>query len=260
MVRTTQNTKKSKSLLAKIWAIICWPFKMIWRFLCWIWAMIAGINLVALLNLALLISIIVLFSLLIIDLRKHANADSVVVFQQPQLTATANVTEQPKQTVKPRVHKIASLPVKKYATPIRIAKARPANKTKTATADTNNNTTKPVVKTKPVFNLVPAKQVPITQSVQTKKRTIHGDMIVDSYDLAALVKPGTHIRGSLYIQNIDTYTLPCDVVIDGNLVLRDVSVVNFCGKFNVRGNVYVSPKSSFTDVPCNARIGGHVIL
>ena len=269
MVRQTKNTKKSKSLLAKIWAVICWPFKMIWRFLCWLWSLIAGINLVALLNLALLISIIVLFSLLIIDLRKHANADdSTVVFQQPEITATTNARPQAKQNVRPRIQKIASLPVKKYATPLRIAKAKSkaksqdAKATKVAAKQSCKIPAKPVAakSTKPAFDLTPARQVPITQSVATKQRTIHGDMIVDSYDLAALVKPGTHIRGNLYIQNIDTYTLPCNVVIDGNLVLRDVSVVNFCGKFTVRGNIYVSPKSGFSKIPCDARIRGKVIL
>ncbi|MBO4672426.1 MAG: hypothetical protein J5608_02110 [Alphaproteobacteria bacterium] len=261
MVRQTQNTKKSKSLLAKIWAVICWPFKMIWRFLCWLWALIAGINLVALLNLALLISIIVLFSLLIIDWRRGVcvrNSD-VVVYQTTSAASKAT-NKTMHQVVRPRMNKIASLPVKKYAAPIRVKKASVSNakadKKVSAKADANKATKQ----SKPVVNLVPAKQVPITQSVVTSKRTIHGDMIIDSYDLAMLVKPGTHIRGNLYVQNMDNYTLPCNVVIDGNLVVRDVNIVNFCGKFTVRGNIYVSPKSGFSKIPCDARIRGKVIL
>ena len=234
MVKKTKKSNKFKNALLRVWNIICWPFKKIWAGLCWLWNWIAGINLVALLNLALLVSIIVLFSLLIIDLRKSANATNV---QQPVVQSVKTVAEpvaKPQPVVKPR--KITSLPVKRDATrkpiaqPIRVAKIKQ--------------------------NPVAIKQV----AVVVKTNTIMGDTVIDHHDMTTVLQNGAHVRGNLYIQDLRKYTLPCNIVIDGNLILRDVNMLNFCGDFTVRGNIYVSPRSSFGPVPSTARIGGQVIL
>ena len=87
-----------------------------------------------------------------------------------------------------------------------------------------------------------------------------GDTVIDHHDMTTVLQNGAHVRGNLYIQDLRKYTLPCNIVIDGNLILRDVNMLNFCGDFTVRGNIYVSPRSSFGPVPSTARIGGQVIL
>ena len=56
------------------------------------------------------------------------------------------------------------------------------------------------------------------------------------------------------------YTLPCDAKIRGNLFIRNVDKLSFCGQFSVKGNIYVSKQSSFGPIPRNANIGGQVIL
>lgn len=236
MVKNTKKqTNKRTSFWTRVWNIICWPFKKIWAGLCFLWNWIAGINLVALLNLALLVSIIVLFSLLIIDLRKGANAsDSEIMIEKN--TAAASTTQ---PVVKPRTvtpRKVTSLPVKRdvvtnkpVATPIKVAQVKQ--------------------------NPVAIKQVAIIE-----EKTVLGDTVIDHHDMTSVLPNGAHIRGNLYIQDLRKYTLPCNIVIDGNLILRDVNLLNFCGDFTVRGNIYVSPRSSFGPVPSTARIGGQVIL
>ena len=234
MVNKLKNSKNRTSFWRRVWNIICWPFKKIWAGICWLWKWIAGINLVALLNLALLVSIIVLFSLLIIDLRKGANADSNVVAQPTVHQIVNEKTAEQKPVVKPR--RVTTLPVKHnaqrkpLATPIRVAKIKQ--------------------------NPTAVKQV----AVIVKTKTVYGDTVIDNHDMTSVLPNGAHVTGNLYIQDLRKYTLPCNIVIDGNLILRDVNMLNFCGDFTVRGNVYVSPRSSFGPVPSTARIGGQVIL
>lgn len=236
MVRKTKNNfkKRATNWLKRAWYIICWPFKKIWACLRWTWNWVSNINPVALLNLALLISIIVLFSLLIIDLRKSANAsDSEMMMQN-----SAPVTTEQKPVLKPRAitpRKTTTLPMKR-----------------------NPVTRKPIAV--PV-DVVKVKQNPVAvKQVAVKEKSIMGDTVIDSQDMTSVLTNGMHVKGNLYIQDMRKYTLPCNIVIDGNLVLRDVNMLNFCGDFTVRGNIYVSPRSSFGPVPSTARIGGQVIL
>lgn len=235
MVRKT----KKLSVARRIWNIICWPFQKIWAGIVYLYKWISGVNMVALLNLALLVSIIVLFSLLIMDLRKGANAsNSDIIISQDKpiiLKPVNNSSTQAKPTIKPRPKKITSLPVKRQvatrkpiATPIQVAQ----------------------VKENPVA----------INQVARQAKSAYGDIIVDHYDMRNVLQNGAHIHGDLYIQDLRKYTLPCNIVIDGNLILRDVNMVNFCGDFTVRGNIYVNPRSSFGPVPSTARIGGQVIL
>ena len=234
MVKNLKNKSRNRvSFWRRVWNIICWPFKKIWAGICALWKWIAGINLVALLNLALLVSIIVLFSLLIIDLRKGANANSNVA-QKPVVEQVEQPKAEQKPVVKPR--RVTALPVKHnaqrkaLAMPIRVAKVKQ--------------------------NPTAIKQV----AVIVKTKTVYGDTVIDHHDMTSVLPNGAHITGNLYIQDLRKYTLPCNVVIDGNLILRDVNMLNFCGDFTVRGNIYVSPRSSFGPIPSTARVGGQVIL
>ncbi len=233
--RKSVRAKKSvrKISWARVWNIICWPFRAIRNLCVRIWAWIRSIDLIGLVNITLLFSIIVLFSMLIIDIVKCNRTPDVVVLATP---ATKTVPAQKKisdtKTIAPA--QVSTLPVKrdadrKYATrPVNVVPARPCAATVRQTARTRN--------------------------------TMFGDVIIDSRGAATILHNGDKIRGNLYLQNMRKYTLPCGVHIDGNLFLRDMNMVQFCGDFTVTGNIYVSPKSSFGPLPRTARIGGQVIL
>ncbi len=122
----------------------------------------------------------------------------------------------------------------------------------------------PAVVAKPTHEI----PVPERRNVQSKKPapcktttpSMFGDVIIESRAERVMLQPGAHIRGNLYLQRMRKYVLPCNVVIEGNLFLRDVGLLEFCGPFTVTGNIYVSPKSSFGPLPYNSRLGGQVIL
>ena len=111
-----------------------------------------------------------------------------------------------------------------------------------------------------VINAVPTKPCNDVTLRPQGDGNIYGDVIIESRGEAIMLKPGAHIRGNLYLQRMRKYVLPCGVVIEGNLFLRDVNMLQFCGPFTVTGNIYVSPRSSFGPLPYNARLGGQVIL
>ena len=88
----------------------------------------------------------------------------------------------------------------------------------------------------------------------------NGDVIVDTFRSATVLSNGVKVNGNLFIQNMRKYTLPCDAVINGNLFIRNVDHLKFCGTFTVTGNIYVNRQSAFGPIPCDARVGGQVIL
>lgn len=227
-----KNTKR-KGFWARVWNIICWPFRMIAKLCGRFWNWLCGINLVAMVNLALLVAIIVLFSMLIIDVvgcRKQ-----VVIVAKPQPVAEQVVVTD--------------------ATAPRSVKQRPVLPIK-VDAKTNK-------KSAPVVNVVPVKrsEVKIAQQQTAKQNnTFWGDVIIDSRGAGAMLKNGAQVNGNLYLQDMRKYTLPCDIRINGNLFLRDVNMLQFCGDFVITGNIYVSPRSSFGPIPKTARLGGHVVL
>lgn len=235
--RNATNNAKNKSVLARMWNIICAPFRWASRMARRIWQWIRTIDLIGLVNLTLLIAIITLFSMLIIDVMccnkkpvvivaKNAPAQSV-----PAITSNNDVIV---RSVKPR-NANHTLPIKidkrtnKYITePISVARAEKCTVAKKQTARISD--------------------------------TMYGDIIIDSRGAATMLRNGNKIQGNLYLQNMRKYTLPCNVYINGNLFLRDVNMLQFCGDFTITGNIYVSPRSSFGPIPRTARLGGQVIL
>jgi hypothetical protein len=91
-------------------------------------------------------------------------------------------------------------------------------------------------------------------------RQIVGNVIIDGKNLNTRMREMTTINGNLYLQNLQTYTLPCGTKINGNLYLRNVKMLKFCGCFKVAGDIYVSRESSFGPIPKNAILGGQVIF
>ena len=228
-VRNTRNASAKKqnrtSIWTRIWNIICWSFHKIAKLFRKLWNWICGINFIGLLNSALLVSIIVLFSMLIIDFTK-CNKQPVVVIAQP-----AHATKQASQQ-RDVIARQPALPV------------------------SNKKLSEPV-------NIIPVKKLEVKiakkqTAVQNKK--ILGDIIIDSRGAGAVLQHNTQVNGNVYLQNMYKYTLPCGAKINGNLFLRDIGLLQFCGEFTVTGNIYVSPRSSFGPLPKTARIGGYVVL
>lgn len=248
----------AKNVIARehiLMTIVSWPFRMIgrafrwffdcvtailswfWDLLVWamrgIWAWICGINLIGLINLALLVAIIVLCSLLIIGILNNRKS---VFFNN----ATANnINRVPVETTNRSDKDGAVTSNTEIPLPVR--------------RDARGNMQKPI-------NAVPTKPCNDVTLRPQGDGNIYGDVVIESRGEAIMLKPGAHIRGNLYLQRMRKYVLPCGVVIEGNLFLRDVNMLQFCGPFTVTGNIYVSPRSSFGPLPYNARLGGQVIL
>jgi len=223
---------------SKLKKILLWPFRMIGRVLrwcwdtivcvlSWLWELICGINLVGLLNLALIVAIIVLFSMLILDIVNVSKKPVVVMMPANQAKVEYN------NVVKNTNNKVAkdtiTLPLKRNA---KTNKLEHGEVVRVAKYDTN---------------ITPSKK-------------IQGDVIIESRQESAVLTNGTNIDGNLYIQNMRKYVLPCDISVNGSLFLRNVGMVQFCGEFNVAGNIYVTPKSSFGPLPRRAKIGGQIIM
>ncbi len=233
--KTVRNGAKRQGFWARVWNIVCWPFRMIVKLGKWFWNWLCGINLVAMVNLALLVAIIVLFSMLIIDVVGCRRQVVVIAKNKP-------VAEQ--------------IVVSEAAAP-RNVKKRPVLPIKaTANAEKNKNAA-------PTVNVVPVKRAEIQIAKQQTAKCNNkfmGDVIIDSRGAGAMLQNGAQVNGNLYLQNMRKYTLPCGIRINGNLFLRDVNMLQFCGDFVITGNIYVSPRSSFGPIPKTARLGGHVVL
>lgn len=194
-----------------------------------VWDWVRGLDMVALVNITMLVAIIVLFSMLIIDIMNcRRGAHNVDTPATPQIVDTRTVRNRPARP---------TLPMK-------------------MDQDARVMINAPV-------NVVPVRKCDVKMARRQTARideTIYGDTVIDSRGAATIIKSNTNVRGNLYLQNMRKYTLPCGVRVDGNLFLRDVNMLQFCGEFTVTGNIYVSPRSSFGPIPANARVGGNVIL
>ena len=233
------KTSRWNKFWTRVWDIICIPFRAIARAAKWLWKKLCAINVIGIVNLTLLIAIIVLFSLLIIDFT-NCGRDSVVY-------------------VRDDVTQVAVLPSESAGT--RNVVARPVKPVTHTLPMARNSKTREVIN-EPIV-VAPAKPCPklVNQIAVVKpENRIMGDVVIDTRRAASVIEHNTNIQGNLYLQNMRKYTLPCGVRVDGNLFLRDVNVLQFCGEFTVTGNIYVSPRSSFGPIPANARLGGYVIL
>jgi hypothetical protein len=227
---------------ACVWYVICWPFRKIWQFICWLWRLICGINVIGLLNLVLLVAIIVLCSMLIIDII-NCHKKPVVIVTDPVPAST--------------ISKKINVPV--VAEPI----TKPVSTSVEKSSSTPRKYTLPVSHNRPAepIRVVRAVREPVTERQTARvNNTMYGDVIIDSRGAAMMLNNGYEINGNLYLQNMRKYVLPCDIKITGNMFVRDVNMLQFCGKFEIAGNIYVTPTSSFGPIPPNAYVGGQVIL
>lgn len=238
-VKKTNRRTKRTTIWTRARELICRPFRAVAAGLRKLWAWIRSIDLIGLVNLTLLIAIIALFSMLIIDVINCRRGRVVVIANDAPVIATPV-----------KANDALPAPIQRRVSP------RPVNVTLPIAREpqTRKMTVQPV-------NVVPVKKsdVAVRQIARTGN-DIYGDTIIDSRAAATVIKNNTHINGNLYLQNMRKYTLPCGVVVRGNLFLRDVNMLQFCGDFTVTGNIYVSPRSSFGPIPRTARLGGQVIL
>ena len=213
------------AILSWIWDLLVWLFTAVWVWLC-------GINLIGLINLALLIAIIVLCSMLIIGIVNSKKPIVVNTGAANQVTVETTQKTQKLENNDATDNKNIPLPIRR---------------------DARGDMQRPI-------NVAPAKPCDNPALRPAGDGRIYGDVIIETRGERVMLKNGARIRGNLYLQRMHKYVLPCNVVVEGNIFLRDVNLLQFCGPFTVTGNIYVSPKSSFGPLPYNARLGGQVIL
>ena len=266
---TRRNVRRNRrpSFWARVWNIICWPFRQIarlirwiwkkicqfvrwvWKKICqfarWIWKKICEINLIGLLNLVLLVAIFVLCTMLILDI-VNFRRKPVVIVADPVPVTTVNKNSNPSVVAEP-----VTKPVRATSRYV-----RPRTNTLPIARDTKTGdmASEPIRVTVQKPNPVLEKQIPVCGE------TMYGDIIIENRGDAKILNNGSQINGNLYLQNMRKYVLPCGIKIIGNMFIRDVTMVQFCGDFEVTGNIYVSPRSSFGPIPATSRLGGQVIL
>ena len=218
------------AILSWFWDLIVWLFRAFWAWVC-------SINLVGLINLALLIAIIVLCSLLIISLMNNRKS---IFFRNATATDVNKVTVEAVQNTE-KSEKEATVTPESERVPLPVRR------------DARGNMNKPM-------NVVPTKPCNNPALRPQGDGRIYGDVIIESRGERIILKEGARIRGNLYLQRMRKYVLPCNVVIEGDMFLRDVNLLQFCGPFTVTGNIYVSPRSSFGPIPYNSKLGGQIIL
>ena len=226
----TDNAAKKPGFWAIAGAVASWPFRMIGRGLNAFWQWVRCIDMIGLTNSTLLVAIIVLFSMLIIDVYNCSKKTVVLVPTESKPEVVAQV---PEATVKPK----------------KSVKAKPAKIVR-------KTITLPIKKTA----VTPKPGADNIEIVEHKAPIMHGDIIIDGEFPGAKVSQATKINGNLYLQNMRKYTLPCGLRIDGDLFLRNVAMLQFCGDFVVTGDIYVTRNSSFGPIPRTARVGGQIIF
>ena len=228
-------TTKPVGFWAKLWAIISWPIRVIGRALTAFWQWVRCLDLIGLINLTLLVAIIVLFSMLILDLVGCRKRTVVVVAAEPVQTATAQkITEKPNTSIK----------VAEKTDNVKVYESKVAHEKITL----------------PLKKKATSCQSDKIAAVRSGNPVMHGTIIIDGELPGEKLSYGVRVNGNVYLQNMRRYTLPCNVYIDGDLYLRNVGMLKFCGGFTVTGNIYVTPNSSFGPIPGTARLGGQVIL
>ena len=238
--KTAYNTRKTGKTTWKkrIVQILTWPFRMCRK----LWNWLKSIDIIGMINLTLLVVIIILFSVLIIDfVRYNRYVRSGAANRYGQSGEISAVADK-KQSKDIDSRKVTNRTFK-TTLPIR--------------ADKQTNI-KPKIRTIGVDKPEVVKELSLPAN-ELPKQVLSGDVIVDNYPSSPVLSNGVKINGNLIIQNTRKYTIPCDAKINGHLFIRNARV-NFCGKFTVNGNIYVTRGSAFGAIPENAKVNGQIIL
>jgi len=118
------------------------------------------------------------------------------------------------------------------------------------------------VKSVPVTAARPVepKAEPEAPKVAQKPRPRIGPVTIDKGRSDLEIGPDHDIVGSLTLQNMNKFVLPCGLHINGDLIIRNVRIVRFCDGLSVSGNILVSSDSSFGPLPKDAKILGQIVL
>jgi hypothetical protein len=188
-----------------------------------VWNWIRGLDIIALLNIILLLAIIILFLGLIGRTLKLTECMRTPVASPP--AATRTVAQRP-----------------------------------TVIVARNADTTQRVKSNEPVFLPIPKKAETVGTPAGTPRAKVGGNAMISGNRYGEKLAAGTWVTGDLVIENMRQYTLPCGVRIDGNIIVRNVKLLKFCGGFELIGDMYVSSNSSFGPIPRNAKMNGRVVL
>ncbi|MDR1206978.1 MAG: hypothetical protein LBK26_01010 [Rickettsiales bacterium] len=254
-----------KSFFYRIWTAVKWFFRAIFTTVPRaVWRWISRRDIIGLSNCALMLLIIVLFSMLIGQVLDVKDADNGSHFFKNATADNAAQTDAQKRVV------VTIKPVKKAnPQPTKVTVGAPAHVTFDKDADKLiiSLPLKKIVTPAIKSGIIEPKAAPAQKHAPKRVKlllveNVHivGDTIIDFANGGDRIASGTRIYGNLFLQNARYYTLPCGVVIDGDIYLRNMGQVRFCGEFTVRGNIYVSHNSSFGPIPRNARLGGQVIF
>lgn len=243
-------TRKTRWDNFKMWCkkIILFPIraiKWLWRLICRvcraIWNWLKSIDIVGMINLTLLVAIIVLFLSLISNFvccKKYSQ--NVAVSNKNDIALAQKNSVENRRVVKRKYSNVTAtvLPVK---------------------SDVQSENTKLQIRTVGVKKPEIVREL-ATPANELPQQVLSGDIIVERAPNSPVLSNGAKIDGNLFIQNMNKYTIPCDVKINGHLFIRNVQKVKFCGKIKVNGNVYVNRESSFGPFPEGTKINGQVIL
>lgn len=232
-VRRAESEQKNggkKSAVRRVFISIIKSPAVFWKWLC-------TRNTIGLINLSLSSAIIVLFSILIMNI--YDLRETSVGKNGSALFRGASADEMPK-----------------------IANSEQRNlvvRTSVSVGDELSTQTISLPLQKNVRYSVGTRSAKLSESIPVRK--LSGDIIIDGEDISSIkLMPGDEISGNLIIQNLRKFNLPCNIKINGNLILRHVGLVRFCGAFTITENIYVSRDSSFGPIPGNARLGGQVLF
>ncbi|MDR0967868.1 MAG: hypothetical protein LBL75_03540 [Rickettsiales bacterium] len=193
---------------------------------------VRGLDIAVLTNLALLILIIILF---------------IILIGQATTKKCVNTPPQEIPTI------VAQRPVNNVVITEASAPARINTRTPQTTI------VLPLKRDMVVSQPVIRRALPVRTTIQPAIK-INGDVVVDGASAGKRLAQGTKINGTLILQNMRNFQLPCGVKINGNLVVRNVKNLKFCGTFSVNGNIYVGTDSAFGPIPSNARVLGQIIM
>lgn len=220
-----------------------------------VWLWICSLNIIALANCALLLLIITLFSILISQITGGKNDRATKDAPAPE--QFVDIKARPKNAAAKPAPVVIDVPAKVRVSAVEdtLTISLPLKKIVRPAIESGNIAGAPAQKPAAAPAKSKKAKKPLVAEVWT-----HGDTIVDGGQSGAKISQNSNFHGNLFLQNMRYYTLPCGLKIDGDLYLRNVGLLKFCGEFTVTGNIYVSRNSSFGPLPRTARLGGQVIF
>jgi hypothetical protein len=116
----------------------------------------------------------------------------------------------------------------------------------------------PLKKVVKVYDTVPTKIEVKNVRRQTNNEWLQTEEVIRPVQKRKIDSMET-IKGNLYVQNMNSYTIPCGTRVMGNLIVRNVKNLKFCDCFEVMGNMYIGRGTAFGPIPADAKIHGQIV-